>query len=172
MIDVLYSRENDRCIIPTKRDEDAGRDLYVDPVWLEEEHGGSLIIKPQETVLIPTGIRSVIPITHYAQLEERGSTGTKAIKIGAGVVDSGYRGIWNIVITNCSNNPVIISEEDYSEYSFFINGDMATFYSAKKGLAQFVFIEVPKVKMIEVSSDVIKKTPSERGCGKLGASGK
>lgn len=171
-LEVLFSRENKECIIPTKRDEDAGYDLYIDPVWLREKHNGMLIIPALTTTMIPTGIRSVIPETHYAQLEERGSTGTKAIKCGSGVIDSNFRGVWNIVITNCNYKAVVIYSEDISEDDYWSLPLDIIKYPSSKGLAQFVFLEVPKAKITEVFPEDILSFESERGEGKLGSSGK
>lgn len=173
-LEVLFAKENDRCIIPSKRNEDAGYDLYVDPKWLDEVHDGCLLIMPHQTVMIPTGIRSVIPTTHYAQVEERGSTGVKAMKFGAGVIDSGFRGVWNAIITNCSADPIMICNKKQMEddRSTWVKNQGAIKYPSSKGVAQFVFLEVPKAKIVEVSTEEIMSYGSERGEGKLGSSEK
>ena len=74
--------------IPSKRDEDAGYDIYglIDEAYI--------VLAPHETRAIPTGIASACPEEYYFQLHERGSTGTRGISQRCGVIDSGYRGEW------------------------------------------------------------------------------
>ena len=163
VVEILFSKENDRCIIPSKLDDDAGRDLYADPSI------GLIRIKPLETKMIPTGIRAIIPQNYYAQIQERGSTGVKAMKYGAGVIDSSYRGIWNIVITNCNNKDIVI----YDDKTIKFDGNENEIpYPMSKAIAQFVLLPVPKVTITEVSPSKILENKSERMEGKLGSSGK
>ena len=75
---LLFAKVREGAKIPTKRDEDAGRDLYA---CFEEEY---IIIYPHTTYLVPTGIATAFSSDYYAQIQERGSTGSKGIKYGAG----------------------------------------------------------------------------------------
>jgi len=159
---IKFSKENKWVKLPTKSEEDAGFDLYVDRKWLKEQ-GGEFIINPQETKMLSTGLRSVIEPEYYAQLQERGSTGVKALKYGAGVIDSSFRGVWQVIVTNCSNKPIRISNHEKEGY---------THYSALKGIAQFVILPVPKTIIEEITVDEVLKTSSNRGEGMLGSSGK
>lgn len=183
-VTIKFSKENERCIIPSKSNENAGYDLYADP---ELE---IIFIEPLATAMVSTGIRSVIPEDYYAQIQERGSTGVKAMKYGAGVIDSSYRGIWNIVITNCSPKPLVIydetkiSEDDIVDSLIAKVGvlgkiidrnkilDSLILYPMSKGIAQFVLLPVPKTKIEEVTIDEILSNKTERMEGKLGSSGK
>lgn len=171
-LDVLYSRENDECIIPTKRDEDAGYDLYVDPIWLKDNHDSVMVIGAHKTCAFDTGLRTVLPITHYAQIEERGSTGIRAMKFGAGVIDSGYRDTWNVIINNCNDVPVVVYNPSVSHAKATAEKhkeDGAIIYPISKGLAQFIFKRVFKARLKEISADEIMSYKSERGKGKLGS---
>ncbi len=159
---IKFSRQNKLVKLPTKSEEDAGFDLYIDPEWLKEQ-GGEVVIEPQETKILPTGLRSVIEPNYYAQIQERGSTGVKALKYGAGVIDSSFRGVWQVLITNCGDKPIRISNHEKGDYIH---------YSALKGIAQFVVLPVPNTNIEEVSVDEVLKTPSNRGEGMLGSSGK
>ena len=76
--ELLFAKAREGAKIPTKRDEDAGRDLYA---CFDEDY---MVIKPLETKLIPTGIATAFSDQYYAQIQERGSTGSKGIKYGAG----------------------------------------------------------------------------------------
>lgn len=163
---IKFSKENHRCIIPSKSIENAGYDIYADPI----ANGKEVIIKPLETKMIPTGIRAVIPEDYYAQIQERGSTGVKAMKYGAGVIDSSYRGIWNIVITNCSDKDIVIYDDTVTgEVGVDLN---AIYYPMTKAIAQFVLLPVPKVEIEEISPEEVLSNKTERMEGKLGSSGK
>ena len=76
--ELIFAKVRPAAIIPTKRAEDAGRDLY--PCFEQD----FMIIHPLETELIPTGIATAFSPKYYAQIQERGSTGSKGIKYGAG----------------------------------------------------------------------------------------
>lgn len=169
-VKILFSQESDKVILPTKRVDDAGFDLYADPEFI----GDYITIDPLQTIPVPTGLRSVIPNTHYAQVQERGSTGIRGMKYGAGVIDSSYRGVWNVVITNCTQskiviyNPKLIKEEDIKR-KYFEHVEM---YPITKGIAQFVVLPVPKVEIELVSQEEIMNCSSDRMEGKFGSSGK
>lgn len=153
-------------IIPTKREEDAGFDVY--PAFDEEE----IVIQPLETVMIPTGIKTAFDEDKVALLRERGSTGTRAMSLKAGVVDSGYRGEWFIVINNTSQKTLVISKnveetftkEDYAE------GVDYQYYPYRKAIAQFILTDAYHAEAEEVED--IMQFESERGTGSLGDSGK
>lgn len=169
-VKILFSQENDKVVLPTKRVDDAGFDLYADPEFI----GEFVILFPLDTIAIPTGLRSVIPNTHYAQVQERGSTGIRGMKYGAGVIDASYRGVWNVVISNCSNSPVVfynpnlISEEELQERIEI----SAMMYPITKGIAQFVILPVPKVEIELASQEEVMNYTSDRMEGKFGSSGK
>lgn len=176
-INVKFSKEHDGCVIPSRDHGNAGFDLYADPDFV----GQYRYIDPLETLAIPTGIRSVVPSTHYFQIQERGSTGIKAMKYGAGVIDSNYRGIWNIIITNCSEkglvlyNPNKISEEELAE--IFDSGEnpiseSIILYPITKGIAQAVLLPVPEVSIDVMSPSEIMEHKTDRMEGKFGSSGK
>lgn len=171
--ELIFAKVREGAKIPTKRSEDAGRDLYP---CFEQDY---IIIHPLETELIPTGIATAFSPKYYAQIQERGSTGSKGIKYGAGVIDSGYRGEWFVPITNCNNVDLIIAKKDSftdnainaicsyfgSEYKYIL-------YPYEKAIAQFVMLEVPEFEEKEVSYEELQNINSERGTGALGSSGK
>ncbi|MGL5712184.1 MAG: hypothetical protein ACRCX7_02555 [Cetobacterium sp.] len=184
---VKFAREHELVKLPTKRSEDAGYDLYVDPKWLNEQADKAVVIYPNQTVMIPTGLRSVIKPSYYAQVQERGSTGVKGMKYGAGVIDSSYRGVWNVVLTNCDRKPIIITTE--SNFDRIMEDGLKvlqekhpedeitkekvrglyTFYSSSKGIAQFVLLPVPQVRIDEVTVEELMEFESERMENKLGS---
>ena len=76
---VKFAKVRPSAIIPTKREEDAGFDLYAN---FEDDYK---VISPHETVMIPTGIACACDIDYCFILKERGSTGTKGIAQRCGV---------------------------------------------------------------------------------------
>lgn len=146
MLGVKIKKLSDAAIIPSKRDEDAGYDIYGIPS-LEEETKGYYNFGPGGLTMIPTGIATEIPKGYVAILKERGSTGSKGLAIRCGVIDSGYRGEWFVCINNTT--------------------DQTVRYPVEKAIAQAVFVKAEGVDFIED-----ELSTSERGAGKLGSSGK
>lgn len=169
---LYFAKVKEGAIIPSKRDEDAGWDVYA---CFPEDH---LVIEPHKTVMVPTGIASAFSPRYVAILKERGSNGSKGIAQRCGVIDSGYRNEWFIPLTNTNNRPVVITKHpemfgegqpqvfnDHSNNEFIV-------YSHAKGISQIVFVEVPKFDVQEISYDDLKQFGSERGMGHLGSSNK
>ncbi|MDO5707673.1 MAG: hypothetical protein Q4P31_03505 [Andreesenia angusta] len=155
---IRFAKIREGARIPSKEEEDAGYDIYP---CFEEDY---IEIKPLNTVMIPTGIASALPDKYYFQIQERGSTGTKGMKYGAGVIDSGYRGEWFIPITNCNDKSIYIVKED-CDFDGII-------YPYDKAIAQAILLEVPKVEIEELSYEELRAIPSKRGSGRLGSTGK
>ncbi|MDU4325697.1 MAG: dUTP pyrophosphatase [Clostridium celatum] len=167
MIELLFAKVRKNAVIPTKTEENAGRDLYA---CFDEDY---IVILPLETKMIPTGIATAFGPEFYAQIQERGSTGSKGIKFGAGVIDSGYRGEWFVPITNCNEKILIIAKyPDSNEVKRLYPGKDKIIYPYSKAIAQFVMIEVPKFIEKVVSLEDLQLIKSERGLGILGSSGK
>lgn len=161
---LIFAKVRPDAKIPTKRFEDAGRDLYP---CFDDDY---IVIKPLQTVMVPTGIASAFSPKYYAQIQERGSTGSKGIKYGAGVIDSGYRGEWFVPITNCNSVDLYIVKKDATfcfpqDYKYIA-------YPYEKAIAQFVMLEVPHFQEVEISLDILQTIESERGTGALGSSDK
>ncbi len=167
--ELYFAKVYPNAIIPTKRDEDAGYDIYA----RENEENGYYAIEPHTTKLIPTGIASALSPDYYIQIEERGSTGSKGIKKSAGVIDSGYRDEWFIAITNTNDKYLYIApEKTIKTLKDFVGETSAYYYPMEKAIAQAVVLPVPKMDVKEISYDDLKAIESERGTTSLGASGK
>lgn len=102
--DLVFAKVKPNAIIPTKEDENAGYDIYA---CFDEDY---IMIPPHTTKLIPTGIAAAVPNKYYLQVHERGSTGSKGMKYGAGVIDSSYRGEIFICINNVNDKFIVISK--------------------------------------------------------------
>jgi dUTP pyrophosphatase len=158
--EIIFARIKPGAVIPTKRAEDAAMDVYA---CFDAPH---VIVEPNHTVNIPTGIISAFPSNVAAILKERGSTGSKGIGLRCGVIDSGYRGEWFVTITNHGTKDVIISKTPIMESERFV------YHPYDKAIAQVIFLPVAQIEAKEVSVDAVMDVDSERGCGKLGSSSK
>lgn len=150
--------------IPSKRVEDAALDLYAafDEDWM--------VIEPHTSKLIPTGIASAFGPEWALVFRERGSTGTKNIKINAGVIDSGFRAPIFVSLYNGNDVPVYIAKYLDGEQSPCV--DDAIIYPYDKAIAQALVVPVPEVEIEEIHYLELQQIPSERGMGMLGSSQK
>lgn len=170
--DLKFAKVKPNAIIPTKNDTDAGYDIYAD---LEDTTGyegkyTSVFLCPHETRLIPTGIACAMHPSKYIQICERGSTGSKGIKVSAGIIDSSYRGEIFIAITNVNDCNVMITDKDLDSRYIINKNDIL--YPKDKAIAQLIVHEVPIMDIEEISYEELKQIPSDRGVGSLGSSGK
>lgn len=181
-----FAKVRSEAIIPTKRDEDAGFDMYA---CVEQD---IIEIKPHETVMIPTGIATCFSENYMFKLMERGSTGTKGIAQRSGVIDSGYRNEILAPVMNATDKTLMITrymkdgkldKDAMPKIMSVIGGkncDIATeiskiylldvendssymFYPMSKAITQGVLLYIPKVETEEISYDELKNIPSMRG---------
>ena len=168
-VNIKFAKVKPDAIIPSKRDEDMGFDIYA---CFDENY---MVINPHETKLIPTGIASACDPGYGFILFERGSTGSKGIARRCGVIDSGYRDEWFVGLTNTTNKIMFISKlserETYENYYGDIMPESFV-YPYSKAIVQAIIAPVPKTEVEELSYDDLKKIESERGMGALGSSGK
>lgn len=163
---LYWAKVKEEAIIPSKRVEDAGYDMYP---CFEEDY---MEIQPLHTKLVPLGIASAFDADYVMLLKERGSTGTKGIAQRSGVIDSGYRGEYMAPVTNVNDKPVRIakkvvvdswSEEEKAGYII---------YPYEKAICQGVLLKMPQLESETLSYEDLKNIESLRGSGKLGSSGK
>lgn len=157
--DLVFAKIRPSAKIPTKDKENAGYDIYA---CFEEEY---IIIPSFTTKLIPTGIAAATSEKYYLQVHERGSTGSKGMKYGAGVIDSSYRGEIFICINNVTDKDIFISKSDNTNVE-------GIYYPYEKAIAQLVVHEVPVMEVREIPYTSLLEIPSKRGTGALGSSGK
>ncbi|MEX1997870.1 MAG: dUTP diphosphatase [Candidatus Andersenbacteria bacterium] len=90
--------------LPTKHiATDAGIDIYTNE---------SKTLKPSETYLFSTGIAVEFSPGYVALLWDRSGLGSKGIHRLAGVIDSGYRGEWKVVLLNTTKKSFTIHKGD------------------------------------------------------------
>lgn len=189
IVGIKFAKVHPNAIIPSKRDEDMGFDIYA---CFDEDY---IVINPHETKLIPTGIASACDSDYGFLVFERGSTGSKGIARRCGVIDSGYRNEWFIGLTNTTNKALYISKlskEEIIDRVYNANdmnkkwdgvfGGIASIkenlenstliYPYSKAIAQALVVPVPKTNVKELSYEELKMIESERGMGALGSSNK
>ena len=121
----------------------AGMDLRA---FLSE----SIVLKPLERALIPTGLYIEVPIGYEAQVRPRSGLAIKngiSVLNSPGTIDADYRGEVKVILINLSDEPFTIQ-----------NGDR---------IAQMVIAKYEKIgwNLVEQLSD------TERGAGGFGSSG-
>ena len=163
---LYWAKVKENAIIPTKREEDAGYDLYP---CFEEEY---LEILPLHTKLVTLGVASAFDSDYVMLLKERGSTGTKGMAQRAGVIDSGYRGEYMAPVTNVNDKPLCIVKKEVLETWNEDQKEKYILYPYEKAVCQGVLLKMPQLESETLSYDELKKIASLRNDGRLGSSGK
>lgn len=95
MVKIKIKRLTPSAKIPkSPRKEDAGMDIFSD-----EE----LTIKPNHRALVKTGISMEFPIGYVALVWDKSGIAKKGLTKVGGVIDSGYRGEYKIMLHNISS---------------------------------------------------------------------
>jgi dUTP pyrophosphatase len=77
--------------------EDAGIDVYA---------AESKTIDPGEITKIPLGFKTQFSFRYVALIKDRSGLALRGLHVLAGVIDSGYRGEWQVVMVNLSKHPL------------------------------------------------------------------
>ena len=145
MVKILIKKTSKKVITPKyKTDGSSGVDLSA---FLEKK----VVIKPNSSELIPTGLQVAIPEEFEIQIRPRSGLAAKesiGVLNSPGTIDSDYRGELKIILFNHSNKDFIIN-----------NGDR---------IAQMVLVPILKMEFEEVDS----LPNTVRGQGGFGSTGK
>ena len=145
MVKILIKKTNKEVITPKyKTDGSSGVDLSA---FLEKK----IVIKPNRSELIPTGLQVAIPEELEIQIRPRSGLAAKesiGVLNSPGTIDSDYRGELKIILFNHSDKDFIIN-----------NGDR---------IAQMVLVPIVKMEFEEVDS----LPNTVRGQGGFGSTGK
>ena len=145
MVKVLIKKLNSKVQLPKyKTDGSSGMDLMA---FTENP----IIIRPQESVLIPTGITIAIPEDTEIQIRPRSGLAAKSnisVLNTPGTIDSDYRGEIKIILFN------------HGKEEFIINNNVS--------VAQMILLPIIMAELEEV--EVLPKTL--RGSGGFGSTGK
>ena len=145
MVKILIKKTNRKVITPKyKTDGSSGVDLSA---FLDKE----VVIKPNSSELIPTGLQVAIPEELEIQIRPRSGLAAKesiGVLNSPGTIDSDYRGELKIILFNHGKEDFIIN-----------NGDR---------IAQMVLVPIIKMEFEEVDS----LPDTVRGQGGFGSTGK
>ena len=145
MVKILIKKTNKEVITPNyKTDGSSGVDLSA---FLEKK----IVIKPNSSELIPTGLQVAIPEELEIQIRPRSGLAAKesiGVLNSPGTIDSDYRGELKIILFNHGKEDFIIN-----------NGDR---------IAQMVLVPIIKMEFDEVDS----LPDTVRGQGGFGSTGK
>jgi dUTP pyrophosphatase len=104
MIQFKIQKLSPDATLPTKGNTaDAGIDIFTN-----ETH----TLQPNERHMFTTGIACAMPDGYVGLLWDRSGLGSKGIHRFAGVIDSGYRGEWKVILWNSTNEPFEIKAGD------------------------------------------------------------
>ena len=112
---IKYIKLNKHSKTPTYATENAvGADLYANFKGQDEKYN-HVVIRPNETVLIPTGLTMEIPPLFGGFIFARSGMACKkglALKNHVGVIDPDYRGEIKVALHNSSNKDQIVYHHD------------------------------------------------------------
>lgn len=166
---IYFAKLNENAKIPSKRDEDAGYDIFA---CFDDDY---LVINPNQTIKINTKIASAFSKKYCIILKERGSTGVIGFGQRAGVIDSGYRNEWLVPMTNHNDIPIIIVKDEFKSTQKYLdmkNDNNFIEYSYNKAICQGLLIEVPVVEVSEVSYEELLEQKSDRMLEGFGSTNK
>ena len=144
MVRVLIKKLDPKVAIPSYKTKGAsGMDLMA---FVKEK----IVIKPQTSALIPTGLSVAFSEDYEIQIRPRSGLAAKnniSVLNTPGTIDSDYRGELKIIIFNHSNHDFIVNNDDR--------------------VAQMVLTPVAKMEL-EEANELPKTLRGERGFGSTG----
>ncbi|MDD4624112.1 MAG: aminotransferase [Bacilli bacterium] len=128
----------------------------------------NIIIKPNETIAIPTGLKMIIPEGYELQIKARSGISFNTplrLSNSVGVIDCGFRDELKVLITNTSNN---------NENTYLLNekGNKQGIYEIKKGdrIAQISLHKIINTNIKVIDEKTFTSNKDNRGGG-LGSTG-
>lgn len=126
--------------------QSAGIDFFIPNDFQE------LVLKPQESILIPSGIKANIPENHvFIAYNKSGVATKKHLYVGACVVDEDYQGEIHIHLMNTGNGMVTLSPGEK--------------------IIQFLLMPIvyTPVDIVETEDELWNGKETERGSGGFGS---
>ena len=144
MVKVLIKKLDPKVVIPSYKTKGAsGMDLMA---FVKEK----IVIKPQTSVLIPTGLSVAFSEDYEIQIRPRSGLAAKnniSVLNTPGTIDSDYRGELKIIIFNHSNHDFVVNSNDR--------------------IAQMVLTPIAKIEL-EEANELPKTLRGEGGFGSTG----
>ena len=166
-IDFCWAVRDERVKIPTKRESDAGYDIYA---FFEEDY---IIINPKQSRIINTGLYSALPENYFLEFKERSSTAKYNMGIRAGVIEGTYRGELLVCISNHNNVPLAIAKDTITEKEIKQQVAPTTIiYPYEKAIVQGILRKIEPAQFRTIPLEELKKMTTIRGEGGFGSTGK
>lgn len=178
---MLEVRENEKVsyfssvnggVIPTKDDENAGRDCYarLEPKIIDGKEVYEMYIKQFTLAKIPLGFASYLSKDDVISLKhERSSIGSTGVISVSGLIDSTYQGEVTLQIIPLTSDIVITSEVNNIVFDEKTN---THFIPYNKAIAQAVVFQQSKAKDVHIKYEELLTKPSKRGTEGWGSTGK
>jgi len=139
--------------------DDAGQDVYSNE---------SITIQPRSSAVIPTNLRIIVPHGNVGLLKSRSGLSVKhKLEVGAGVIDSGYRGEVKVHLYNHSNKEYKVIKGDRIAQLLTIKIDLSEYKqeSSKDFDNEY---SIPKVAIKSATHSTTLKQRGESGFGSTG----
>lgn len=165
--DFCWAVRDERVKVPTKRESDAGYDIYA---FFEEDY---TVIAPHQSKIINTGLYCALPDNFFLEFKERSSTAKYNIGIRAGVIEGTYRGELLVCISNHNNVPLVIAKENISIEKIKQEvSPTAIVYPYEKAITQGILRKIEPAQFRTIPLEELKKMTTIRGEGGFGSTGK
>lgn len=159
-------------IIPTKDEENGGRDCYANLEPFETDEGlvHEMFLPKLQVSFIPLGFASYLNKDDVMLLNaERSSVGKFGLLNLCGLIDSTYQGEVMLMVVPLTHNILITSTVSEPE----IHEDTNTIlYPYKKAICQAMILKQSRAKDEHIPYDELLAKPSKRGAQGWGSSGK
>lgn len=169
---VTYFASVEGGIIPTKDEENAGRDCYarLEPTMKDGKEVFEKFIPQFTLAKIPLGFASYLDKKDLLSLKhERSSIGSTGLINVSALIDSTYQGEVILQVVPLTSNVMITSEVEDKKYEASTN----TYYIPYgKAIAQAIVIEQSQAKDVHIAYDELLEKPSARGTGGWGSTNK
>jgi len=125
MLTIKFKKLNPETTLPSYAHEtDAGFDLYSCEDY---------VLKPGERHIFTTGLTSEIPDGYFVVIKPRSGLAVKAgIDVLAGIIDSGYRGEWGVVLINLGTGPYEFKKGDKIAQGILLKYEQAELKEVKE----------------------------------------
>lgn len=159
-------------IVPTREEENAGRDCYarLEPTVIGDKEIYQIHIPQFTLAKIPLGFASYLNKEDLLSLKhERSSIGSTGLINVSGLIDSTYQGEVILQVIPLTSHIVISSEVKEKRFDELTNTYYVPYH---KAIAQAVVFKQSEARDEVITYDELLNKPSNRGTGGWGSTGK
>ncbi len=121
--------------------------------------GNQPLMIGDKAVVVPTGVRTIIPAGFYAKIYEKSGLGAKGIEVKAGLIDADYRDEWGVIL----RKPMDLTLKAGKELEITAQWTEHQINPGDK-IAQFVIVRIPKLQFtVEPGAEIIMKAVAREG---------